>query len=314
MLPSMAQIGGDEGRETMSNATGANRAITYFTEENSAQAVIDRMGSAENPRLAEVMQSVITHLHAVVKEVEPTYEEWMAAIRFLTDTGQMCDDKRQEYILLSDVLGVSMLVDAINTRRPTGATENTVLGPFHVEGAPELAHGDTISQDGKGAPLVVSGRVIDIDGKPVEGAVIDTWQTSHDGFYDVQQPGVQPDNNLRGIFRTGADGRFSYRAVKPIYYGIPDDGPVGKMLRGLGRGNTRPAHLHYIVSAPGYETVTTHIFVHDDPYLENDAVFGVKESLIREFVHHDDPARAAEFGVANPFWTVQSDFVLTPTG
>ncbi|WP_281685703.1 intradiol ring-cleavage dioxygenase [Thalassobaculum salexigens] len=291
---------------------GTEGSTSYFTEDTSVETVLARMGEPENPRLAEVMRAVIAHLHAVVKEVEPTYEEWMATVRFLTETGRMCDDKRQEYILLSDVLGVSMLVDAINTRRPEGATENTVLGPFHVEGAPDLAMGDTISQDGIGEPLVVSGRVVDGDGRPVEGAVIDTWQTSHDGFYDLQQPDRQPENNLRGIFRTGADGRFSYRSVKPSYYPIPDDGPVGQLLHGLGRGNIRPAHLHYIVSAPGFETVTTHIFVHDDPYLDDDAVFGVKESLIRTFIRHDDPARAAEFGVANPFWTVETDFVLVP--
>ena len=289
-----------------------DESTSYFTEETSVETVLARMGQPENARLDAVMRSVITHLHAVVKEVEPTYEEWMAAIRFLTATGQMCDDKRQEYILLSDVLGVSMLVDAINTRRPSGATENTVLGPFHVEGAPDLEMGDTISRDGEGEPLVVRGRVVDGDGRPVQGAVIDTWQTSHDGFYDLQQPDKQPENNLRGVFRTGADGRFSYRSVKPSYYPIPDDGPVGRLLHGLGRGNIRPAHLHYIVSAPGFETVTTHIFVHDDPYLDSDAVFGVKESLIRTFIRHDDPSRAAEFGVANPFWTVETDFVLTP--
>lgn len=287
------------------------RPAGYFTEDRSVETVLARMGEPENPRLAEVMGSVIAHLHAVVKEVEPSYEEWMAAIRFLTATGQMCDDRRQEYILLSDVLGVSMLVDAINTRRPNGATENTVLGPFHVDGAPRLDMGDSISQDGKGEPLVVSGRVVDVAGRPVEGATVDTWQTSHDGFYDVQQD-EQPEHNLRGVFRTGADGRFSYRSVKPSFYPIPDDGPVGQLLHGLGRGTIRPAHLHYIVSAPGFETVTTHIFVHDDPYLDSDAVFGVKESLIREFVRQDDLARAAEYGVANPFWTVETDFVLTP--
>lgn len=293
--------------------SGSDVSGRYFTEETSVETVLARAASPENPRLAEVMASVITHLHAVVKEVEPTYEEWMAAIRFLTETGQMCDDKRQEYILLSDVLGVSMLVDAINTRRPTGATENTVLGPFHVEGAPDLAMGATISQDGKGEPLVVRGRVVDVDGRPVEGAVVDTWQASHDGYYDVQQD-TQPEHNLRGIFRTGADGRFSYRSVKPSYYGIPDDGPVGGLLHGLGRGNIRPAHLHYIVSAPGFETVTTHLFVHDDPYLDSDAVFGVKQSLIRRFTRIDDPSLAAEYGVEGPFWTVEADFVLTPAG
>jgi len=286
--------------------------IAYFTERNSADVVIARMANAKNPRLAEVMRSMITHLHAVVKEVEPTYEEWEQAITFLTATGKMCDDKRQEWILLSDVLGVSMLVDAINTRRPSGATENTVLGPFHVDDVPERETGATISDDGKGEPLVVSGRVLDIDGKPIAGAVIDTWQASHDGFYDNQQPDVQPEHNLRGIFRTDAEGRFRYRTIKPCHYGIPDDGPVGKLLEGLNRGNVRPAHLHYIVRAPGYETVTTHIFVKGDPYLDQDAVFGVKESLIVDVDHHDDPAKAAALGVADPFWTVETDFVLTP--
>ncbi|MCR9256247.1 MAG: 6-chlorohydroxyquinol-1,2-dioxygenase [Alphaproteobacteria bacterium] len=287
--------------------------IPSFTEHTSADLVIERMGAAPDARLAEVMASVIRHLHEVVKEVEPTYEEWMAAIRFLTETGQKCDDKRQEFILLSDVLGVSMLVDAINTRRPEGATENTVLGPFHVDGAPDRDMGGTISEDGLGVPLVVGGRVTDCDGNPVAGAVIDTWQASHDGFYDVQQPGTQPEHNLRGVFRTGPDGRFTYKTVKPTFYGIPDDGPVGQLLHGLGRGNVRPAHLHYLVSAPGFETVTTHIFVHDDPHLPTDPVFGVKEGLIREFVFHDDAEKAASLGVENPFWTVETDFVLTPS-
>lgn len=289
-----------------------NKISAYFTEENSVETVLARMPNPKNPRLAEIMRSAIAHLHAVVKETEPTYEEWEQAIAFLTATGKMCDDKRQEWILLSDVLGVSMLVDAINTRRPDGATENTVLGPFHVENAPQRETGATISDDGKGEPLVVSGRVLDIDGSPIAGAVVDTWQASHDGFYDNQQPGIQPENNLRGIFRTDAEGRFRYRTVKPCHYGIPDDGPVGKLLDGLHRGNVRPAHLHYIISAPGYETVTTHIFAKGDPYLDKDAVFGVKESLIVDVDRHDDAAKAAALDVANPFWTVETDFVLTP--
>ena len=286
--------------------------ITYFTEDNSADVVCGRMTEPENERLAAVMASAIRHLHAFVKEVEPTQAEWAEAIAFLTATGQMCDDKRQEWILLSDVLGVSMLVDAINTRRPSGATENTVLGPFHLDGAPVRDLGDTISEDGKGEPLYVAGRVLDIDGNPVAGATIDAWQASHDGFYDVQQPDTQPEYNLRGVFRSDENGQFRYRAVMPCYYGIPDDGPVGQLLRGLGRGNMRPAHLHYIVGAEGYETITTHIFVKGDPYLTDDAVFGVKESLIAEFTRHDDPGRAAELNVANPFWTVETDFVLAP--
>ncbi len=286
--------------------------ILYFTEENSADAVISRIVDPVNPRLAEVMTSVIRHLHAVVKEVEPTYEEWEAAIQFLTDTGQMCDDRRQEYILLSDVLGVSMLVDAINTRRPTGATENTVLGPFHVTDVPERELGDTVSDDGKGEPLYVSGRVTDIEGNPVKWAIVDTWQASHDGFYDNQKPDEQPEHNLRGIFKTDDNGEFHYRAVKPAYYGIPNDGPVGKVLDGLGRNNMRPAHIHYIVSAPGFETITTHLFDSKDPYLTNDAVFGVKETLIEDFQLKDDPDVAASLNVANPYWEVRADFVLAP--
>ena len=299
----------------MSDAAPDASGIAYFTEANSAETVIQRMAEAPDARLAEVMRSVITHLHQVVKEVEPSYEEWMAAIRFLTETGQMCDARRQEYILLSDILGVSMLVDAINTRRPNGATENTVLGPFHVEGAPERQMGGSILEGGAGAgngePLIVSGKVVDIDGQPIEGALVDTWQASHDGFYDLQQPEEQPENNLRGIFRTGADGRFRYRTIMPCYYGIPDDGPVGQLLKSLGRGHIRPAHLHYIVSAAGFETVTTHIFVDDDPYLADDAVFGVKASLIRHFERHEDAGLAKAEGVEAPFWTVETDFVLT---
>lgn len=286
----------------------------YFTETNSVEAVVSRMAKPRDARLAEIMEAVIRHLHAAIKEVEPTYDEWATAIDFLTRTGQMCDDRRQEWILLSDVLGVSMLVDAINTRRPASATENTVLGPFHVENAPVREMGDTVSEDGKGEPLFVSGRVVDTAGRPIADAMVDTWQASHDGFYDSQQPGIQPEFNLRGVFRTGPDGRFWYRSVMPCHYGIPDDGPVGQLLRSLGRNNQRPAHIHFIVGAPGYETVTTHVFVEGDPYLDDDAVFGVKESLIRRFVRHDDPVLARERGVSAPHWSVETDFVLTRPG
>ena len=171
----------------------------FFTEKDSVEVVTERMKDCPDARLKAVMQSVITHLHAVVKEVEPTQEEWMAAIQFLTDTGHMCTDWRQEFILLSDTLGVSMLVDAINNRKPSGATESTVLGPFHITGVPEYENGANICLDGKGEPLVISGRVTDVDGNPIEGARLDLWQANDEGFYDVQQKGIQPDNNLRGI-------------------------------------------------------------------------------------------------------------------
>lgn len=288
-------------------------STAYFTEANSAEVVIERLSACEDPRLKEIMTSVVRHLHAVVKEVEPTDAEWMAAIQFLTAVGQMCDDRRQEFILLSDTLGVSMLVDAINNRKPSGATESTVLGPFHVGDAPEKEMGDDICLDGKGTPLVMSGSVRDASGAPIEGAVLDVWMTNDDGFYDVQQPDVQPEMNLRGIFRTGADGRFWFRSVKPRFYPIPDDGPVGQMLRATGRHQFRPAHIHFIISADGFRTVTTHVFVRGDEYLESDAVFGVKESLILDFVEQDDSSRAAELGVGSPFCTAEMDFILAPT-
>lgn len=283
---------------------------TYFTEEASAELVVARMRDAEDPRLAEVMAAVVRHLHACVKEVEPSQEEWMAAIRFLTETGHMCTDWRQEFILLSDTLGVSMLVDAINHRKPSGATESTVLGPFHVADAPRREAGAQISLDGKGEPLVVSGRVRGADGKPVVGATLDVWQANADGFYDVQQKTIQPDMNLRGRFETDDEGRYWFRSAKPQFYPIPHDGPVGRLLARTGRHPYRPAHIHFIVGRDGYVPVTTHIFTPDDPYLGSDPVFGVKESLIGDFRRIDDPARAGTLGVANPFWEVEADFTL----
>jgi catechol 1,2-dioxygenase len=277
----------------------------YFSEEASAEVVNARMGAETDPRLRQIMHALVHHLHAFVKEVEPTTREWEAAIDFLTRTGQMCSDTRQEFILLSDVLGVSMLVDAINHRRPSGATENTVFGPFHVGGAPERAMGDTISLDGKGESCLFEGRVRDLEGRPIEGAVIDVWSDNADGFYDVQQPGVQPQWNNRGVFRTGPDGRYRFRGIRPVSYPIPDDGPVGQMLERVERHPWRPAHMHFLVHAPGYETVTTHTFVAGDPWLDSDAVFGVKESLIVPFTRTEG---------GDTIWRSEFDFVLNREG
>jgi hydroxyquinol 1,2-dioxygenase len=282
----------------------------YFTEENSADVVISRNANAESERLAQVMAVLIRHLHAAIKEIEPTTDEWMAAIQFLTQTGQKCDEWRQEYILLSDVMGVSMLVDAINNRKPSGASESTVLGPFHVEGAPELPMGADICLDHKGEPMLVEGRIVDTEGRPIANARIDVWQANDEGFYDVQQKGIQPDFNLRGLFRTGADGRYWFKGVKPRHYAIPDDGPVGKLLRALGRHPHRPAHLHYILEAKGFETLVTHIFDPDDPYIDSDAVFGVKQSLLTNFEQVTDPAEISAKGMSGPFFHVRHDFVL----
>jgi protocatechuate 3,4-dioxygenase beta subunit len=282
----------------------------FFTEENSVEVVTGRNARAKNERLKEAMAVIIRKLHEAVKEIEPTQEEWFETILFLTRTGQISNEWRQEFILLSDVLGVSMLVDAINNRKPSGASESTVLGPFYVANAPELPMGANICLDPKGEEMVISGRVLDTEGKPIAGAVLDVWQANDEGFYDVQQKGIQPDFNLRGVFRTGPDGRYWFRAVKPRYYPIPADGPVGQLIAALGRHPNRPAHLHYILKADGFETLITHIFDPNDPYISSDAVFGVKQSLLAEFKKVDDPARAQELGFSNPFWSVEYDFVL----
>jgi protocatechuate 3,4-dioxygenase beta subunit len=282
----------------------------YFTEANSADVVISRNRNARDERLKAVMAVITRKLHEAVKEIEPTQEEWFEAIMFLTRTGQMCNEWRQEFILLSDITGVSMLVDAINNRKPSGASESTVLGPFHVADAPELQMGANICLDHKGEDMIIHGRILDTEGKPVAGAMLDVWQANDEGFYDVQQKGIQPDFNLRGRFLTGEDGSYWFRAVKPKFYPIPDDGPVGKLLRALGRHPYRAAHLHFILSAEGFETLTTHIFDPHDPYIDSDAVFGVKESLLADFRLVNDAARAKELAFKSPFWEVDYDFVL----
>ena len=281
-----------------------------FSEERSAEVVAASFGDTRDPRLRRVMTSLVHHLHAFVKDVELTEEEWGAAIDFLTRTGQMCSDVRQEFILLSDVLGVSMLVETINHRTGGTSTESTVLGPFHMVESPERELGDDINLDRKGTPCLVSGRVTGPDGEPLAGASVDVWQTNEDGFYDVQQPDIQPAGNLRGLFTADEQGRFWFRSVVPRYYPIPDDGPVGQLLAATGRHPNRPAHLHFIVAAPGYRSVTTHVFVADSPYLDSDAVFGVKESLVRDVPEVDDPARAGELGLPNPFRTLTFDLTL----
>jgi catechol 1,2-dioxygenase len=281
-----------------------------FSEEASADVVAESFADTADPRLKQLLTALVAHLHAFVKEVELTEEEWGFAIDFLTRTGQTCDDVRQEFILLSDVLGVSMLVETLNHRTGGTSTEQTVLGPFHMVESPPRELGDTINLDGKGTPCLVSGRVTDEDGAPLSGAVVDVWQTNEDGFYDVQQPGIQPAGNLRGLFTTGTDGRFWFRSVVPRYYPIPDDGPVGQLLLATGRHPYRPAHLHFIVTQPGFRPVTTHVFVADSPYLDSDAVFGVKDSLVRAVGEVDDPARAAAAGLSNPFRTLEFDVTL----
>ncbi len=278
---------------------------SYFTEAGSVETVNARMGTDIDPRLAEVMACLVTHLHAFAKEIHLTQDEWDHGIQFLTRAGHLCNAERQEFILLSDTLGFSMLVDAINNRRPPGATENTVFGPFHVVGAPLRQMGDNISLDGKGESCLYEGRVIDLDGNPIEQAKIDVWSDNAEGFYDVQQPGMQPQWNNRGIFVTSADGSYRFVGIKPVSYPIPNDGPVGQMLASLGRHPYRPAHMHYLVTAEGYQKLVTHTFVGDDAYLGSDTVFGVKHSLIAPF---------ERLVAGSTLWRSRFDFVLVPAG
>jgi hydroxyquinol 1,2-dioxygenase len=283
-----------------------------FTEETATGAVVASFEGAADPRLREVLGSLVRHLHGFVREVEPTFEEWERAIGFLTATGQKCDDTRQEFILLSDVLGVTMLVDAINHRTATKATDSTVLGPFHMVASPRRELGDTINLVATSEPCVVTGRVLSLDGSPLPGALVDVWQADDHGFYDVQQPGTQPQGNGRGLFTCDDDGRFWFRTVTPSPYPIPTDGPVGRLLTATGRHPYRPAHIHFIVAADGHLPVTTHIFVAGSPYLDSDAVFAVKQRLITDFARVDDPDQAAAFGVEAPFRHAQFDVVLQP--
>jgi len=279
-----------------------------FSVDTATDAVLESFRDTPDPRVRELLSSLTEHLHAFVREARPSLEEWNAAIEFLTATGQACTETRQEFILLSDVLGISMLVETMNGQQQ--GTESTVLGPFHVTESPERALGEVISEAGE--PCVVSGQVRSTAGDPVPHAAIDIWQCNADGFYDVQQPDVQPAGNGRGLFRADSDGRYWFRTVVPSHYPIPTDGPVGRLLHATNRHPYRPAHIHFIVRADGYEPLTTHAFVAGSPYVDSDAVFAVKQSLLVDFAESDDDAAAADFGVTAPFTHAQFDIALQP--
>lgn len=272
-----------------------------FDEHTITDAVVDRFADTPDPRLKAIMGSLVRHLHGFIRDVEPTFDEWMGAIQFLTRTGQMCSDTRQEFILLSDVLGASMLVDALNHRQPEGATETTVLGPFYVDNPPEFADGaDIASGETQGERVYVEASFTAADGAPLAGAQVDVWQSDGDGFYDVQRPELT-EANLRARFRADAQGKVRFWSITPQYYPIPYDGTVGDLLKATKRHPYRPAHLHFMVSAPGFETLVTHVFVAGDPYLESDAVFGVKKSLIDDFPEQS-PGVAPDGRAMNEPW------------
>ncbi len=276
-----------------------------FNEHSITDAVVERFAATPDPRLKQILTSLVRHAHDFVRDVELTQDEWLEAIKFLTRVGHMSDERRQEFILLSDTLGISMLVDAINHRMPAGATETTVLGPFYVADPPVLEHDASIFHGEGGTPFHVVAHVTAPDGAPLANALVDVWQSDDDGFYDVQRPGDDP--NLRARFIADGTGTVRFWSILPKFYPIPDDGPVGDMLKATRRHPYRPAHLHFMIAQPGYETLVTHLFIEGDPYLDSDAVFGVKQSLVV------DPARHETGGPDGGAWrSLEHRFGLKP--
>lgn len=251
-------------------------------EHTITQAVLQRLIGCDNPRMKTLMTSLITHLHDFCRETKLTEVEWFEAIKFLTDTGHMCDDKRQEFILLSDTLGVSMLVTAMNNAKPKGATEATVFGPFHVDDAPHFDQGANIAAGALGQPMAVQIQVVSIDGSPITSAKVDVWQADAEGLYDVQRPALGDARVARGVLHTDSQGMVRFDTIVPEAYPVPTDGPVGKLLLATGRHPWRPAHVHFKIDAPGYESLITHVFRKGDKYLDSDVVFGVRSSLVAE--------------------------------
>lgn len=271
-----------------------------LNQDTITQAVLARLADTPDPRLRQVMTNLVQHLHAFARETRLTEAEWKFGIDFLTAVGHKCSPTRQEFILLSDVLGLSMLTVAMNNAKPEGCTEATVFGPFHVEGAPHYDDGADVANGAPGEPCLVRGRVLSLGGQPLAGATVEVWQADAEGKYDVQYEGLAQHRG-RGVLKAGSDGRFEFRTIVAESYPIPTDGPVGDLLRATKRHPWRPAHLHFMVQAPGHETLVTHVFRDGDRYLDSDAVFGVRQSLVAEWVSHPDGPVTLDF-----------DFVLSP--
>jgi hydroxyquinol 1,2-dioxygenase len=282
-----------------------------FDQNSITEAVIGRLAECEDARFKRIMTSLVRHLHDFVRDVKLTESEWLTAIEFLTDVGKTCTDKRQEFILLSDTLGVSVLVITLNHPAAEGSVESTVLGPFYWEGAPDLPRGSNLAEGVKGEPTFYSGRVLSVDGRPLANALLDIWSGDGEGNYDMQLPEA-PGMKARGRIRTDAEGRYWFRSIRPTFYPVPTDGPVGRMLRKMGRHPYRPGHIHMIVSAAGHLPVTTHLFVAASQYLDSDAVFGMKESLVAQFDRHPPGTGPNGERMDTPFYTVSYDFRLRP--
>jgi hydroxyquinol 1,2-dioxygenase len=281
-------------------------------EHNITRAVIARLADGDNLRLREIVAALVRHAHDFAREIRLTEAEWEQGIAFLTATGQMCSGTRQEFILLSDTLGISMLVTALNNALPPGATEATVFGPFHTDDAPAAASGSDIAGGAPGDPLYAQIEIVDLQGRPVADAEVDIWQADAQGLYDVQQPALGAQRRARARMRADAQGRLRFRSVMATPYPVPTDGPVGRMLRATGRHPWRPAHVHFLIRAPGFHPLTTHLFRAGDPYLDSDAVFGVRSSLIGDFVRHDGGTTPDGSRHDGPFYVLQHRFVLAP--
>ena len=283
--------------------------MPFSTEENLTDLAVERWSNIPDPRLRKIMTSLVKDLHGWVRDIEPTEEEWITAINFLTETGKICTDKRQEFILLSDTLGVSMLVDSINHRLSSKATPTTVTGPFHIHDSPELADGQSMSGDAPGIPCFVEGKVVDFDGKPLGNVMLDIWQTDGEGLYEAQ---VDASNAyMRGIYHSKADGTYLIRTVAPIGYTIPLDGTVGSLFGKTNISPYRPAHIHFLLESPGFHRIITHLFQKGDQYIDTDVVYGVKEPLIVEFVKKKAGEKAPNGEILNtPFYVVHYDFTL----
>ncbi|SFU43226.1 intradiol ring-cleavage dioxygenase [Pseudoduganella namucuonensis] len=282
-----------------------------LNEDTITQAVIAQIADTPDPRLKRILTSLVQHLHGFAREVALSEDEWLAAIQFLTRTGHMCNDKRQEFILLSDTLGLSTLTMAMNNRKPPGCTESTVFGPFHVENAPVFALGADVANGAKGEPCFVSGVIRGIGGEPLPHARIEVWQADEDGYYDVQYAGLDQHQG-RGVLFADQDGRYHFRSIVAEPYPIPHDGPVGDMLRATARHPWRPAHLHFMIKREGYQTLITHVFRGGGTYLDSDAVFGVRSTLIADWVRHEPGQAPDGTRMEIPFYTLEYDFVLNP--
>lgn len=292
--------------------TQAEHAGKFDDQELTAE-VVRSFDATPDPRLKFILEQVVTSLHHLVRRTNLTFEEWQRAIDFLTRTGQACTPLRQEFILLSDVLGVSMLIDAVNHREREGATQTTVLGPFYVGEHKPTPHGSDISRGVSGEPMFVQSRVTDLAGRPLAGAEIDVWHADDDGFYDSQKPSYETQGpSLRARFVTDADGGFSFRTILPCSYPIPTDGPVGELIAATNRHPMRPAHVHFLVKAQGFEPLVTHVFIEGDQYLASDAVFGVKDELVAKVERHDEPVMPDGTPASGPWRLMAYEFQMKP--